>query len=465
MARHLATTHSRRTFLKRTNALAALGIFTSLTPDLAFGQVKTDLSGVEIDYWNMIGVQNKIVRRIAEDIIAAFEQKTGAKVNTTWNSYGDIIGPKYRANFGGGIRPTVMDTSGRWASQLREYFYPLDEFIDSAWEAEARHGIEWLFPLLRQQDRGFVDAARIYGLPFNLVMQVPYLMRRDHLEKAGLAFEEHYPIRDGEHFIEVCKALQEKADIPYPTEVYGKIWDFGDTQLPGWIRSFSIEDSDFLNADWSASSARSDAWRRGVQYYVDLFRKHGLSSPNSPQSTDEEAVEQFILGQKSIVHCDLLNRGTLLDRIPDQMADGTVVWGPHFPVAASGSSGSQCFLGLQSFYVVAQEGPDADIKHRAAWEFIKEWFLPENMIAVAKSSGLCTRRGLWDQLKGEPDRSIEAAIATIGDNPGLWSAHPRSVDFQYNLLAPHGQRMLQGASVEEELKAYADEVDKALQGG
>lgn len=463
MPRQFNTLQSRRAFLRRSSALAALGITTSLTPDLAFSQAKADLSGVEVDYWNMIGVQNSIVRSVAEDIIAAFEQKTGAKVNTTWNSYGDIIGPKYRTNFTGGIRPTVMDTSARWVNQLREFLHPLDEFIDGAWDQEARGGVEWLFPLVHRQSRGFEDSNRIYGLPFNLVMQAPYILRRDHLEQAGLDFDEHYPIRDTDHYVEICKAIKENAGVPYPTEVYGKIWDFGDTQLNGWIRSLSLENSDFLNDDWTASNARSDAWKQATQFYVDVFREHELSSPNSPQSTDEEAVDQLILGRKSIVHCDLLNRGTLLDRIPQEVQDGRVVWGPHFPIAG-GDSGSQCFLGLQSFYIVAQDGPDADIKQQAAWEFIKEWFLPENMVAVAKSSGLCTRRDLWDRLTGEPDRSFEAAIATIGENPGIWSGHPSAVDFQYNLLAPHGQKMLQGASVEEELNAYADEVDAVLKG-
>ena len=203
MARQLTTAQSRRTFLQRSSTLAALGITTSLTPDLAFGQASSDLSGVEIDYWNMIGVQNKLVKQIVEDIILAFEQRTGAKVNTTWNSYGDIIGPKYRANFSGGIRPTVMDSSGRWASQLREFLYPLDDFI-GGWEGEARAGIEWLFPLVREQGRGFEDAERLYGVPFNLVMQVPYILRRDHFDQAGLSFDEHYPIRDSDHFVEVC---------------------------------------------------------------------------------------------------------------------------------------------------------------------------------------------------------------------------------------------------------------------
>jgi ABC-type glycerol-3-phosphate transport system substrate-binding protein len=295
-------------------------------------------------------------------------------------------------------------------------------------------------------------------------MQAPYILNRDHFDKAGIDFDSNYPIRDSDHYVELCKEIQAKAGIKYTTEVYGKIWDFADTQLNGWIRSVDKGTSDFLNDDWTQSNATSEAWMKGVQFYVDVFRKYKLSSPNSPQSADEEAVEQFIRGQKSIVHCDLLNRGTLLDKMPEQMKEGRVVWGPQFPLTGA-SSGSQCFLAINTFHIVKQEGPDAELKELAAWEFIKEWLNADNALAVSRSSGLSGRRDIWDQLKGEPDRSTEAAVATIGDDPGVWNNHPKSVDFQYNLIAPHGQKMLQGASVEEELTAYAKEVNAALAQG
>ncbi len=64
---------SRREFLKRSTVLAAMGMGTSLTPQLIFAESKVDLSGVEIDYWNMIGVQNKIIRQQSEQIVKAFE--------------------------------------------------------------------------------------------------------------------------------------------------------------------------------------------------------------------------------------------------------------------------------------------------------------------------------------------------------------------------------------------------------
>ena len=69
-----------------------------------------------------------------------------------------------------------------------------------------------------------------------------------------------------------------------------------------------------------------------------------------------------------------------------------------------------------------------------------------------------------DELMGTPDGYAEAMLAMLSTPtpPRAWANHPKSVDFQYNLLAPHGQKMLQGAPVEAELKAYADEVNEVL---
>jgi ABC-type glycerol-3-phosphate transport system substrate-binding protein len=463
MAREFTGPYRRRDFLRMTTALGALGITTSLTPDLLYAQAKTDLTGVEIDYWNMIGVQNKLVRQLSESIVKAFEQKTGATVNTTWNSYGDIIGPKYRTNFQGGVKPVVFDSIGRWTGQLRSFLRPMNDYVEREWDDEARAGVDWLFPIIEQQNSGFPDSGDIYDLPFALIPQAPYIVRRDHFEQAGIDFEQNFPIRDTDHYIELCQEIQSKAGIQYPTEVYGKIWDFADTQLNGWIRSLNLDDSNFITADWSHSNATTDAWQRGVQFYVDVYQKYKLSSPNSPQSTDEEAVEQLIRGQKSIVHADILNRGTLLDKIPEQMEDGTIMWGPQFPITG-GDSGSQTFLSMATFEIVKQEGDDADIKEAAAWEFVKEWFLPENQAAYAKVAGLCSRKDVWPELMGAPDRYAEAGTEMINDKAGIWSNHPKSVDIQYNLIAPHGQKMLQGAPVKEELAAYAQEVDAALKG-
>jgi ABC-type glycerol-3-phosphate transport system substrate-binding protein len=451
---------SRRELLRLTGSLAAVGITTSLVPELIFGQSKSDLKGLTLDYWNMVGVQNKTVRQLSEAIVAAFEKKTGAQVNTTWDSYGSIIGPKYRTSFKGGIRPTVFDAAGRWTGQLRGFLRPLNDFMENEWDAGAREGNAWLMPLIEEQNRGFPDFKQIRDLPFGLVPQAPVITRRDHWEKAGIDWGKNWPVRDSEHYLELLAQFRDKANVRYPTEVYGKIWDAGDTQLNGWVRSLDIKTSTFINEDWTRSNCDRPAWREAVQFYVDLFRQYHFSSPNSPQSTDEDAVEQLIRGQKSLVHADILNRGTFLERMPKEVEAGLIQWAPAFPMA-HGKSGSQVFLAFMTFHIVTQEGPDAAIKERAAWEFVKEWFLPENQIAYAKAAGLCSRKDLWPKIMGAPDRYAEAATGMIV-NPGVWANHPKSVDIQYNLFAPHIQQAMQGASVEKELADYTREVNEAL---
>jgi ABC-type glycerol-3-phosphate transport system substrate-binding protein len=408
----------------------------------------------------MVQQQNPIVKKLCISIVKAFEKKTGCKVNMTMEGYGSIIGPKYRTNFVAGKKPTVMDATPRWTGQIRNFLRPLDDLIEKEWDQKAREGISWFLPLNQKQNSGYADKDSIKDLPFIFIAQAPVVTRKDHWKKAGIDFDSNWPIRDTDHFLELCNAFKTAGVTEYPTEVYGKIWDAGDTQLNGWIRSIDKETSHFINDDWSKSYGDSEAWIKGLQFYVDVFRKYQYSSPDSPQSSDEASVEQLIRGIKTLVHCDILNRGTFLARMPNEMKDGTIQWGPHFPITG-GTSGSVAFLSCMSQSIVKQEGPDAKIKEQAAWEFIKEWFVEENQIALAKSSGPCSRRDLWDKLKGEPDNYAESQFAMMND-PGVWTNHPKGVDIQYNLFAPHCQKAMGGADVATELKAYAEEVNKIL---
>ncbi len=452
---------TRRDFLQILASLTAAGLTTSLTPKLLYAQPKTDLKGVTIDYWCMIQQQNPIVKDLCFAIAKAFEARTGAKVNLTLEGYGNIIGPKYRTNFMAGKKPTVFDACPRWTGQIRSFLRPLNDFIDNEWDPQIKTAVEWFFPLNQKQNSGYADSNDIKDLAFIFIAQAPVITRKDHWKKAGMDFDSNWPIKDTDHFLELCKAFKTNKVTEFPTEVYGKIWDAGDTQLNGWVRSLDIKTSHFISDDWTKSYGDSEAWIKGVQFYVDLFRKHNFSSPDSPQGSDEVAVEQFIQGMKSFVHCDLLNRGTLLARMPDEMKDGVVQWGPHFPMTG-GNSGSVAFLPGFHLSIVKQEGPDAEIKELAAWEFIKEWFLEENQIALANSSGICTRQDLWDKIKGAPDNYAESIFSMMKE-PGMWTNHPKGVDIQYNLFAPHIQKAMGGADVATELKAYAAEVNKVLQ--
>ncbi len=332
MAREFTGPYRRRDFLRKTTALAGARHhhLAHARSRLRAGQDRPERR--EIDYWNMIGVQNKLVRQLSESIVKALRAEDRRQ------------GKPHLEQLRRHHRPEIpYQFPGRREADGVRCFRPLDRAApplpapDERLHREqprrggARRRASGLLPLIREQNRGFPDASDIYDLPFALIPQAPILVRRDHFEKAGLDFDKNFPIRDTDHFIEVCKQIQAKAGIQYPTEVYGKIWDFGDTQLNGWIRSLDIDDQRLPQRRLEPSNATTDAWLKGVQFYVDVFQKHKLSSPNTPQSTDEEAVELFIRGQKSIVHCDILNRGTLLEKMPEPMADGTDHVGATFP--------------------------------------------------------------------------------------------------------------------------------------
>tara|TARA_Y100000588_G_scaffold311001_1_gene336807 strand:+ start:6166 stop:7554 length:1389 start_codon:yes stop_codon:yes gene_type:complete len=458
----LKTGGTRRDFLKTTSALAAMGITTSLTPQLLFAQSKTDLKGVSIDYYAMAHGQNPIARGITESIIKAFEQRTGATVNTTWGGYGDILNPKLRTMFKAGEKPTVLESMARWTGDLRPFFRPLNDFIDNDLDAEIRDNIAWMFPVIRQQNSGAPDADAIKDLPFTFFAQSPVLTRRDHWEKAGLDFDKEWPIRDSDHFIQICQELKDKKVSKYPTEVYGTQWDGFDVHLPGWIRSLDPSKGAMINEDWTRSNADSPSWTEGFQYYVDLFRKYKFSSPASVKSTDEKAVELFIQGRKSIVHNDAFNRGTLLAKIPELVKDGTVQWAPNFPLKG-GDPDRVAFSMNMSLSMVEQEGPDAEIKEKAGWEFIKEWYREDNQIALSNGLSPCARADLWESQMSAPDGYMKANAA-MAKHMAAWTNHPRSAQIQYHMLAPVFADVLQGGDVATALKGYAAEVNKLLAG-
>ena len=57
------------------------------------------------------------------------------------------------------------------------------------------------------------------------IAQAPVVTRKDLWQKAGIDFDSNWPIKDSDHFLEICKAFKTSKVVEFPTEVYGKIWD------------------------------------------------------------------------------------------------------------------------------------------------------------------------------------------------------------------------------------------------
>lgn len=450
---------NRRDFLKQAALTSAftLGGLAILPKGISWG--KREFSGITIDYWNQINVQNRLVKVEAERAVREFEKATGAKVNISWHSYGDIIGPKYRTNFKAGVRPTLFDSDMEWAGAIRKYLRPFNDLIETDLDKKIRESIRWMEPYLKDMNRCWPDKEKIYSMVLWSNVCNPLCTRTDHWKKAGINFEENWPIRSYDHFIDICQRFKKAGVSEYPTEVYGSTFDAGDCALPCWAVAKDRERGTFFNKDCSDVNVDSNVWLETIQQYVDIFRKYHLASPRSPKSGDEVAAEEIALGKKSLVDIEYSNRGILMDRAPELLEKGVIQWGPSFDLG-SGSVGN---FHIWSFHIVKQEGPDAEVKERCAWELIKFLLKPESQIAIAKPLGsLPLRKDLWDQLKGTPEHLIEPHIQMEKTRPRVWSSHPLQVDVQYNKFGPRMSNILRGRDLKEEISAYVKEIRTAL---
>ena len=450
----------RRTFLKSTGILTAAAA-TGL-PVLVSKKswAKKEFSGVSIDYWNQINVQNRLVKVAIEEAIRDFENETGAKVNVSWHGYGDIIGPKYRTNFKAGVRPTLFDSDMEWAGAIRKYLKPLNDLIANELDKNTQDSIKWMEPYLLDINRGWPDKEKTYSMVLWSNVCNPMCTRVDHWKKAGINFENNWPIKNYDHFIEICQRFQKAGVSKYPTEVYGANFDAGDCGLPCWAVGKDRAKGTFFNDDCTDINVDSGPWMEAIHQYVDVFRKYKLSSPRSPRSGDENAAEELALGKKSLVEVEYSNRGILMDRAPDLLKNGTIQWGPHF----KGPSGSIGNFHIWSFHMVKQEGKDAEVKERCAWEFIKFLLRPKYQIAIAKPLGsLPLRQDTWDALKGTPERLFEPHIEMLKTKPRVWSSHPLQVDVQYNKFGPRISNILNGKDPKGEIELYCKEIRSALE--
>ena len=449
----------RRTFLKGTGILTAAAVTGLPVLSAKKTWAKKQFSGITIDYWNQINVQNRLVKVAVEQAVKDFENETGAKVNVSWHGYGDIIGPKYRTNFRAGVRPTIFDSDMEWAGAIRKYLLPLNDFIKNDLDKDIREAIKWMDPYLADMDRCWPDKDKFVTMVLWSNICNPLCTRVDHWKKAGISFENNWPIRSYEHFIEICQRFKKAGVTDYPTEVYGATFDAGDCGLPCWAVGKDRLKGTFFNNDCTDINVDSDVWLGTIQEYVDVFRKYNLSSPRSPKSGDENAAEEIALGKKSLVDIEYSNRGILMDRAGDLLKNGTIQWGPHF----TGASGSIGNFHIWSFHLVRQEGTDADVKEQCAWELLKFLLRPEYQIKIAKPLGsLPLRQDVWDQLKGTPERLFEAHIEMLKTKPRVWSSHPLQVDVQYNKFGPRMSNILNGKDLQGEINAYCKEIRESL---
>jgi len=406
-----------------------------------------NFEGLEINYWNQMNVQSRQARSVSEALANNFEQFTGATVNVNWSGYGDVIGATWRNQFSQGNYPVVYDSVTTWDGQFVEggWVKPFDEYMDQ-FSDQLISSIEWIFPTLRNQYRGF-EGDDVWEVPFGFLLQLPFVVRMDHLDEAGLS-RDRLPPEDYDDLIDIATTLQEDGPGEFGHQIHGTKFDATDCRLPNMAVAEGGQQGLFLNEDWSDTRWDNDVWKKVVRQWVEIFTEHELSSPGTPNHDDEAMVQEISSGRTSMNSGDTQNHPDMLDTMPDLMEAGDVQWVPQWPGDHGGGMGIIQPYGLG--ITVPPEGADSDEwnrKQQAGIELIKLFLTKDFQRNLFENFGLFPiRDDVWDDF---PDSSgshrlYETATTMAQNSDFAWAAHPQSVSVQYNVPAPHIQEALNG---------------------
>jgi ABC-type glycerol-3-phosphate transport system substrate-binding protein len=412
---------------------------------------EVDISGTSFTYWSAVHSQSRSARRTMERFINRFEQATGATVNVSWESYSNILGAKWRQEFSRGNYPVLYDSVSRFGGTWVEgdWVYPFEEYSDQ-FDSATLDGLEWLLEVMRDQYRNY--GGRAYEVPLGFLAIEPFVARMDHFEQAGLDPSSDYPPTSVEEIVEVGTTLQEQGPGQYGFQVHGKADDATDNILPQWtLAKGGAEEGLLVDRDVTDTIVDNDVWIESVTQYVDMFREHDLSNPQTPNSGDEDVVNWMAQEQVSMSQIDFLNEPTLVERYPDLMENGTIKWAPSF----GGQSGQRCLVTPFTFGITKPpDGANAsqyEQKQQAAIQFLKAWMAESFQTELFANIGLLpVRDDVWEVLPERADNSLQSIFTMARESDFGFTAHPQQSQMLYGIFAPYVQQALRGEISPEE---------------
>lgn len=421
-------------------------------------------SSTSFTYWNEINTNTRAAKETTKKSIKQFESSSDANVKVNFSGYSAVLGAKWLTSFKNGNYPVLYDSVSTWNGQFVKggWVKPFDEYRD-AFDQETIDAIKWIFPLLKTQYRGF-EETNLWDVPFGFLAQVPFVVRTDHLEKAGFDPEKDFPPESYDELIDIATTLQRKGPGEYGYQIHGSKFDVTDCMLPQWAVAQGGKQGLFLNEDWSDTNLDTQLWIDTVSKYVDVYRKYNLSNSQTPSSGDEDVVPLMRQGKASMSSTDFLNLPTFMNQATKLMKSGSVKWGASWP----GPKNQRAIIQPYTFGVTKKpEKADKgtyEKKQEAAIDFVKRWLSKDFQRNLHENFGLIpVRKDVWGDIKKHKHNGFDAMLKMTKNADLGWSAHPHSVSIQYTTTAPYIQKALSGdLTPEEACKQAAKDVRSFL---
>ncbi|MDA3951408.1 MAG: sugar ABC transporter substrate-binding protein [Spirochaeta sp.] len=316
-----------------------------------------------------------------------------------------------------GDPPDVAQVKLWWQPQLVEMgaLLPLDDYI-ADWD-----GKDDVYPRVWELTRH--SDGQQYYMPLQMVVLYMYY-RVDHFDELGLSIPE-----TREEFLEVAQALTRDTDGDGETDVYG----FGIRGARGghdWWGSFVLSSgAEFFDDNGNVALATPEAIAAN-EWFLDLYREHGVSPPTTPSDGFREIVANMQNGTTAMTIHHIGSAADMHAALGEKIS--------AFPVP-EGTDGRWTSFGDEENAVFAEtDNPDAAFKWAA---FLAE---AENNAIWQKSSGqVSINISNEDQDHGELERFYAATSAST-PFAGVLPAHPGTAEFVESVWPAATQRAFLG---------------------
>ncbi|WP_435181352.1 ABC transporter substrate-binding protein [Halorussus sp. AFM4] len=420
-----------------------------------------DFSDVTFRYWNIINIQNRNARELSNKIIKEFEQETGATVQVNFSGYTDLVGSKWRTAWANNNYPVVYDNLTYLGGHLNHKVVPVSEYIDK-FDDQTIQKYQWIMDLMAKETyRGYQGSGldRVYEIPFGLDVREPNVFRRDHFEKAGVSWEKNMPPKNYDQLVSTMKTVMNNGPATTGYQVYGVPHDWSDVQLLPW--QIANAGADGLYVDEKAREPNMDKqnWIKTFRDYVNVFRKHNLCGPQTPQMSDEKTVPNIISGRWSGGSMDPFNHPSLARQAPQLANSGKVQYTTQYKTNNLQKGG---FIWSTVGLALTEKPPGVsqnkwNRKQEAAIGLMKKFLEKDLQRQSWNGFGtLPARKDVWGDLERKPHGLLDVLTTMAEETNYSVSARPGIAQIYSTLTGPTAQKALRGnISPEEACKQIA----------
>jgi len=375
--------------------------------------------GVTFEMWDWFGV-NTGQKAFIEELVAEFENDTGATVNLTFDGGVTDGWPQQIRN---GEGPHIHSWTPAFGLILdHEYYYTADDMMkdhSDLFDDDTIGDLEWQFDGMRYLGRGLPDIDVPHFPVFNSPRS-PVLARYDFVEQAGL--EDEFPPQSFDEAIEFSRKLQNNSDAEYGFQVPGSGGDvlgFIWSQLP---QTGDKTETSLMNEDYSELNVGNDAYAETMQRFKRLLDE-GVIAPDTASLGGSAVSGQIATTDRyGQVSPEPKHQKSVAQSNPAVLQDGSMRWYPMWGEKKSNQT--------PWFYnVLPVEDGNSQEKRRqeAAIYFLANYVLSDGFheIMAQESGFIPSKRDTWDaaqeNVKWEDQHHWFETCRTQMDNGGAWS--------------------------------------------